>query len=71
MVGEPVDPDPIHASVADLLARHAQSSDAFERVASGRLDETFVDHHSQPQRLGVTVETVGFTQQWEHMTGRG
>lgn len=92
--------EPIHASVDDMLASHARASDAFERVArdlvaSGRLDETFVDHMGHPQsygatilqvlyhdvhhrseaihileRLGVHVETDGFTQDWEHMTGR-
>ncbi len=60
MVGQPVPWEPAHASVDDMLARHARSHDRFERaardlIASKRLDETFVDHYNYPQSFGATI----------------
>lgn len=45
MVGHPVPYEPAHASVAEMLTRHARSYDQFEKlardlVASSRRDET-------------------------------
>jgi uncharacterized damage-inducible protein DinB len=65
MVGEPVPYEPTHASVDDMLARHARAYDRFETVArdlvaSGRLDETFVDSYSYPESFGATILHVVF-----------
>ncbi|HYH12292.1 MAG TPA: DinB family protein [Thermomicrobiales bacterium] len=54
---------PTHASIDEMLARHARSFEAFERVvrdlvASGRLDETFLDHNGYPQTYGATILQV-------------
>lgn len=60
MVGQPIPYKPSHSSVDDMLTRHARSYDQFAKVArdivaSGRLDETFVDHNSFPQSFGATI----------------
>jgi len=60
MVGKPIAYEPEHASVDDLRTRHARSYEQFANVArdfvaSGRLDETFVDHYSVRQSFGATV----------------
>lgn len=60
MAGQPVPYEPSHASVADMLTRHTRSYDQFETlardlVASGRMDETFIDHNSFPQSFGSTI----------------
>jgi len=60
MNGEPVPWEPRRASVAEMRERHQRSYDAFEAVArdvaaSGRLDETFIDHYDYPQSYGATV----------------
>lgn len=100
MTDQPVTRETGPATIDSMLARHARSSDAFERavrdaVAADRLDEIFTDHHGHPQsygatilqvlyhnvhhrseamhilqRLGIEVRTDGFTQEWEHLTGR-
>lgn len=60
MNGEPVPWEPRRASVAEMRERHQRSYVAFEAVArdvaaSGRLDETFIDHYDYPQSYGATV----------------
>jgi uncharacterized damage-inducible protein DinB len=60
MVGKPIPYEPEHASVDAMLSRHARSYDQFatatrDLVASGRLDETFVDHYSVRQSFGATI----------------
>ena len=65
-------PEPTYASVDDMLTRHARSRDQFEKVvrevvASGRLDETFVDHYNIPQSFGATILQVS----WHNTLHRG
>ncbi len=60
MIGKPIPYEPGHASVDDMLSRHAHSYDQFanvagDLVASGRLDATFVDHYSVGQSFGATI----------------
>ena len=63
MSGTPGEEGDMPASVDDLLARHIRSHTRFDLVArdlvaSGRLDETFVDHHDFPQSYGATILQV-------------
>lgn len=63
MAGEPVRREHRPTSVDDYLLRHRNSYDRFANLArdlaaSGRLDETFVDHHSIRQSYGATILQV-------------
>ncbi len=60
MVAKPIADEPERASVADMRTRHARSHDQFanvarDLVASGRLDETFINHYSVRQSFGATI----------------
>ena len=60
MIGTPVPWEQTHASVDEMLARHARAYDQFasvarDLVASGRLDETFIDHYGYAQSFGATI----------------
>ncbi len=60
MVAKPIADEPERASVADMRTRHARSHDQFanvarDLVASGRLDETFIDHYSVRRSFGATI----------------
>lgn len=60
MIGKPVPWEPRHASIVEMRTRHQQAYDQFESVArelvaSGRQDETFVDHWDFPQSYGGTI----------------
>ncbi len=60
MEGTPIADEPQHASVEDMIARHARAYDQFEEgarefAAAGSLDESFVDHYSIQQRCGATI----------------
>ncbi len=64
--------EPTHASVEEMLARHAAVHDRFDAVvrevaAAGRLDETFTDHHGYPQSYGATILQVN----WHNTLHRG
>jgi hypothetical protein len=62
-VCQPVPWQSTHSSGGAMRTRHARSHVRFESVApefvaTGRLDETFVDQHDCPQRFGATTLRV-------------
>ena len=63
MAGDPVSREHRQTSVDDYRLRHRYAYDRFASVArdlaaSGRLDETFVDHHAIRQSYGATILQV-------------
>lgn len=63
MTGRPIPRQHRRQTVDEMCARHQASYDRFEATArdlveSGRLDETFIDHHQYPQSYGATILQV-------------
>lgn len=60
MVGQAVAWESHHTSIEQMRTRHQQAYDQFESVArdvvaSGRLDDTFVDHYGYAESYGATI----------------